>query len=1256
MFGPQNELTSVLECNPIIAVIDPQKDKNTITQRLSNAFRQMNKRPVTILSYAKAQDLPKKSAKTTLKPHQKGLINLKWLKSITTEKPGVILYLAYIASNANAIEEEKRIFNEIDAIKKEDRQVPVILYIITSIQHAFNVEDREKASNLRYVVDKENIHVTSSMENFDMKKIAHSLLNKARSYYKILKKRYKLFKDKKLDKENVTKYTIKLGIASMLKKETYPYTKTDYFDSAYKCLIELCKETNLKKYYFGNQDMILNYLEIKAAADWLLYKIIQIQLRDSSSDNINKIRSIVQILDSHLKYFSTFNYYTPNSYYNLYENYWIYERLKYFISLLKDKRDKIDKSDETINKYLMQSMYATLRIRTILENNENMKLSGVVIKTGEEININDIKQSASKYYEKTTQYSYNINPLDVVYLEFDNEIHYRKFILEYNLTIESIKSISRSDFYKEIYTKYPSMQMYLNMINYNRELDKKGDLAYVNLNNVYTNISSQKHLIKFPNVYFDFISKYNDILLHKHTTMPNEMDVNDKHALFVNLITLANYRELSVDEEELFYNLATSHSESEVKSVVNVNKISSQLFNNKIFNLEYFLVGGNDPNRKVLELLQYEFTLKTNLNSVCADNNKQFNICNLTCIFKGEKRTSESKSAHKGNDNTTEFEVSKVYNEFEHALTKDTPICFDYKLIIKDEKLLLLKAVRFEIKECKGVVFELNVPQEDNKMIMYKDTIKPVLAIKTPNEVVNVGEKEYYRYELELVKDMTYNVEIKKVVINFKFNCCVKDVVKSTRTQQQQQQQQQQKKQQQQQPSQMNTLSSNVNMQKSSGLHRAVTMSNTTSSLSSQGLFPPSQQQQQQKQLTTSVKSSSMTAFFNQTSTSTSTSSTHKAHLQPSPTKTNPLTLSTTSSSSSSTSMFEFLNRKPKPEFFLMDPTTNTLSEAMETCEIVIDDFEEYSRTHPDNKVSFLIKFKERSQDLVQLSYITNYEVYKKELEEKTIHLINKENYIRFRINTPFYSKSHYDNPYRAKLSETKEDLFLSNTAVNAYLEIENRLTSKVIITNIIINQSQQDQQPQHQPTITTPLTSVIALPEFPGKDNLISMLPQNKFSIPFDIQYACDYKGPTSSVVIQWTTENLRKYDHTLYNENTFNLPEINTKCFDFNFDIYDITYDKNEGNVTVSIKIENKTNDLKNTIVVINKNSNFFINGFSSEHHQFMPYEVKHIQTKLMPCSFGMLQLPEFKFRELSMKSENMNAILYSVYFPIKQIYISP
>jgi hypothetical protein len=448
-------------------------------------------------------------------------------------------------------------------------------------------------------------------------------------------------------------------------------------------------------------------------------------------------------------------------------------------------------------------------------------------------------------------------------------------------------------------------------------------------------------------------------------------------------------------------------------------------------------------------------------------------------------------------------------------------------------------------------------------------------------------------------------------------------------------------------------------------LQRTLTTPTTTSTLSSQGLFPPVQQQQQHKQLTTSVKSSSMTAFFNQTSTSSSssTSSTHKPHLQPSPTKTNPLTLSTTSTSSTSssttTSMFEFLHRKPKPEFYLLNPTTNTLSDAMETCEIIIDDFEEYSRTHPDNKVSFLIKFKERSQDLVQLSYITNYEVYKKELEEKTIHLINKENYIRFRIVTPFYSKSQYDNPYRARISETKEELFLSNTTVNAYLEVENRLTSKVIITNIIINQQQQqpqqDQQ-QQQPTITTPLTNVIALPEFPGKDALISMLPQNKFSIPFDMQYTCDYKGPTANVVVQWTTESLRKYNCTLYNENVFNLPDINTKCFDFNFDIYNIHYDTTDGNVVVNIKIENTTNDLKNTIIEINKNSNFFINGFSSEHYQFMPYETKHITKKLMPCSFGMLQLPEFKFREKSMKNENMNAILYTVYFPIKQIYITP
>ena len=119
----------------------------------------------------------------------------------------------------------------------------------------------------------------------------------ARDYYRTLKKNINNLKQNEVINEKKVKYEIKLAILSMLKTKKPNYTNTKHFEAAYQLLPTI----NVNKYYFGDNNIKLNYCQIKAVADWLYYKIIMIsegnQNKNKKSDRIDKFNN----------YFNTFS-------------------------------------------------------------------------------------------------------------------------------------------------------------------------------------------------------------------------------------------------------------------------------------------------------------------------------------------------------------------------------------------------------------------------------------------------------------------------------------------------------------------------------------------------------------------------------------------------------------------------------------------------------------------------------------------------------------------------------------------------------------------------------------------------------------------------------------------------------------------------------------------------------------------------------------------------------------------------------------
>ena len=158
MFGNQKELSFLPKCNPILAVIDQEKESSTLLQNLKLGIEQNKERPFNILSYSSLSELPKKEVKTKTKaPHEKGIINTNWINTITTKRPAVILYVYYVNSSVEPKLEEQKMYQEIEEIRKNDKYVKIVMIIISFGTYHFEIDSVEKQYSIFKLLGKENV-------------------------------------------------------------------------------------------------------------------------------------------------------------------------------------------------------------------------------------------------------------------------------------------------------------------------------------------------------------------------------------------------------------------------------------------------------------------------------------------------------------------------------------------------------------------------------------------------------------------------------------------------------------------------------------------------------------------------------------------------------------------------------------------------------------------------------------------------------------------------------------------------------------------------------------------------------------------------------------------------------------------------------------------------------------------------------------------------------------------------------------------
>lgn len=271
-----------------------------------------------------------------------GMINSEWNRKTLVTRPGTVLLVYDARAKPDSItwkDFENSIFLDISKVKKMDNyQWLNIISLIFTTNNSFSFdsvnEDKERNYSLKKIIDPKNIYYINGNEGLKniSKRLSAHIVKVTVNYYRQIKKHLKNKKYTSNEiKEKQIKYNIKLGLVSQIKNRK---KNTKYFEEAYAIL----SSVNLKHYYYGSNNIKLNYFEIKSIADWLYFRIFSLKASES-------LETCVSSFNFHMSNFS--DYELANLDENNFENklglielYWKIIRYEFFGKFLDEKAKK----------------------------------------------------------------------------------------------------------------------------------------------------------------------------------------------------------------------------------------------------------------------------------------------------------------------------------------------------------------------------------------------------------------------------------------------------------------------------------------------------------------------------------------------------------------------------------------------------------------------------------------------------------------------------------------------------------------------------------------------------------------------------------------------------------------------------------------------------------------------------------------------------------------------------------------------------
>ena len=622
MFGNEDDLKNSIPNSMRVTIIHPTPQKNDISQRVLDKVGFDFKERLKFNCISNCKDIYKSTDKSAIQQDQqtsKGLINRNWLDDICNRRPALIIYFYRIPNGANKSLEEKKIYENLQEIKKNDDLVYIFLFIICKDMNEnpydFKAEEPQRSYSLRNVIQKEFIFTLSNddiWKSIDLSSFCNNIVHYARLYYRRYKTKIKEKKIKATSREEKIEYDIMLGVLSIIKTKKIAYSKNKYLDEAYELISD--KSYNKSQYLYGNKSLNskFNLIEIRAVSDWLFFKIMKLQNQkisvpnktSSSAKNVGRsltssllgkpqnkpseFDTQIQKYQSHVQNFSYLYEYIKNDSKDKFifiEYYWLIQRYKDLCELYEENinNSKNKKKMLSLLQIYFNQIYYYIKMIKFFKSNKIDNLNNAVLKN-KEIPINKIETALSIFYGKPPNYSYKDlhNPLIKFELGFNEDIYFKKFVIEKKLnaegalnekyneylskTTELLKSFNvMNSLVKNNNNFEGGINIYLNMLKIlllNNNDNKEND-AFKN-SNLTMNDNLFNILNSFPNLCLNNIKKFPKIYSHYLELNINSLiyhmqspDVTniDKTKLFINLTLLGNLRKLNENEENTYFQL-----------------------------------------------------------------------------------------------------------------------------------------------------------------------------------------------------------------------------------------------------------------------------------------------------------------------------------------------------------------------------------------------------------------------------------------------------------------------------------------------------------------------------------------------------------------------------------------------------------------------------------------------------------------------------------------------------------------------------
>ena len=1006
----------------------------------------------------------------------------------------------------------------------------------------------------------------------------------------------------------------------------------------------------------------------------------------------------IEKYQNHIKTFSYLDDYTKSENQDKFiyiEYYWLIQRYKDLCLLYEEyiKTNYNKKKMLSLGFIYFKQVYYFIKMIKLFEKTKGENFSNIIVKN-KEVPINKIDAELSEFYGRAPNFSYKDihNPLMKFDLGFDEDIYFKKFMYEKKLNADGALNVLCNEYltkasnlfinYKNNYLKNNlncGIDLYINLLKllplYNN--DKENNIF--NISNLKFDEKLLKILGSFPNLNLDKIKQFPKIYLHYlelninsliYQMQNSDVDNNIKTKIFTYLSYLGNLRQLKENEEEIFFKLLNDDKFepvdisgqrleliSEIKPIIiklNVNKENKN--ENSIFDFDYNLKNGEDSHeKKILDLVEYDFKLKTSLSkeSLKLNSVKIY----FQCVNEDPNNINEKKQKREI--------IIREYNKEELSnfdLNKDSPINLDHKLFMKYKKgKIYLTQVEFILCKKENIIYKIELPNDFNKIIFITNLNKKVLNIKVPKEKLTVGVNQLNKFEVEVNKEEFNEVHITQFKMNFVSipsyykktvpNTSMKALLNTKST-----------------PSKNYANTQSAISQQIFGLPKndSKNLPNKTMSIippdrSSLPTTKISSNMNDILKTTNSITSnqSSMQNFFyktpNEKQNTQSQNTSTKSQVFPSSTISVSQT-PTTSTSSTNLPSEKIQVALPSPEFYFYNEENKTLDKEEKNIEKEYNNFESLLKNK--NKFGVLIKFLQAGQYEIKLNI--NYSIRHRDIED--YFEFNQEETLKFIVIESFKFSNEINSNTFMTINKIKEDKtenkiteFLTNKNIQMNLILTNQLNEDIIIKDIII-QLDEDKLSEKNKNIEikSPLKNIIDTQSLPTeiKNQILKILKSADYSIPFETKFNDKFQGSLGKVLLKWSTPSLDEYecgDLSLINENYFDLPDISISSSELNYE-YDTVVNENK-DVLFNIKVSNDSEQCRKIVFMIENGDdiNFIVSGLTKQVYSIKAKEILNFAFRLIPLIHNVeLKLPKIKICEMSYTSQEKLCSNY--YYPEK------